>query len=215
MNGDLSVRVLFESDEILAVDKPAGVVSAAQAGQGGLPELVGRVYPGRLFPVHRLDKEVSGVILFAKTASAHRHLNGEFERRNVRKTYLAVCHGVIAKNRGVINAPIREFGSGRMGVDRERGKPASTEFKVVERRNGFTVVHAYPLTGRRHQIRVHLYSIGHPVVGDRKYGNGEVQKEFPRLMLRALSIEFTSPSGGRLTIEAPPPDWGSPGRSDR
>ena len=166
---------------------------------------------GRLFPVHRLDKDVSGVILFAKTAEAHRYLNGEFEKRRVRKTYLAVCHGVIEKNRGVINAPIREFGSGRMGVDRERGKPAATEFRVVDRRGRFSVVHAYPLTGRRHQIRVHLYSIGHPVVGDRKYGDPGLQKAFPRLILHALSIEFTPPSGGRLTIESPPPNWEWPG----
>ncbi|HZE21372.1 MAG TPA: RNA pseudouridine synthase, partial [Desulfobaccales bacterium] len=202
--------------EILAVDKPAGVVSVAQAGRGGLPGLLRGVYGGRLFPVHRLDKEVSGVIVFAKTAAVHRHLNREFEKRNVRKTYVAVCHGEIARNRGVITAPIREFGSGRMGVDRERGRPASTEFRVLEKRKGFTEVQAHPLTGRRHQIRVHLYSIGHPIVGDTKYGDREVQKAFPRLMLHALSIEMTLPSGARVTIDSPLPDcnWGRPTASD-
>jgi RluA family pseudouridine synthase len=197
--------ILFENGDLLAVDKPEGVVSIAEAGQGGLPELVKDAYPGKLFPVHRLDKEVSGVIVFAKTAEMHRFLNGAFDRREVRKTYLALVHGTIAQNRGVINRPIREFGSGRMGVDAKAGKPSATEFKVYERTKAATLVRAYPATGRRHQIRVHLYSIGHPIVGDRKYGDKKVQEKYPRLMLHAMAIEFALPSGERLAVESPPP----------
>jgi tRNA pseudouridine32 synthase/23S rRNA pseudouridine746 synthase len=109
-------------------------------------------------------------------------------------------------NRGVVNKPIREFGSGRMGVDEKRGKPSSTEFKVYERLKAYTLVRAYPLTGRRHQIRVHLYTLGHPIVGDLRYGDREAQEKFPRLMLHAMEIEFDLPSGERLKVEAPVPE---------
>jgi tRNA pseudouridine32 synthase/23S rRNA pseudouridine746 synthase len=200
------LRVLYETDDLIAVDKPAGVVSVATAGRGGLPELVKPHYAGRLFPVHRLDRGASGIMLFAKTAEAHRALNGLFERREVRKTYLAAVDGVPASNRGTINAPLREFGSGRMGVDAQRGKPASTEWKVAERLDGAALLRVTPATGRRHQIRVHLYSIGHPILGDLRYGDKARQARFPRLMLHALSLEFAAPSGETVTIEAPPPE---------
>ena len=200
-----AVRVLFENTDYLAADKPEGVVSIAEAGKGGLPELLKDVFPGRLFPVHRLDREASGVIIYAKSADAHRHLNGQFDRREVRKTYLALVQGAAGPARGLINAPIREFGSGRMGVDVRRGKPSSTEWKVAERLDGATLVRVHPATGRRHQIRVHLYHIGHPIVGDLKYGDQTLQGRYPRLMLHALAIEFALPSGERVTVEAPAP----------
>jgi len=198
-------RVLYETDDYLAVDKPEGVVSIAEAGRGGLPGLIKDVFPGRLFPVHRLDRDASGVIVFAKNADAHRRLNGEFDRREVRKTYLAVVDGAVAGNRGRINAPLREFGSGRMGVDPGRGKPSSTDWKVAERLDGATLLRVSPATGRRHQIRVHLYHAGHPILGDLRYGDRARQERFPRLMLHALSLEFALASGERVTVEAPPP----------
>lgn len=200
-----SIRVVFENADYLAADKPEGVVSVSEAGKGGLPELLKDVFPGKLYPVHRLDREASGVIVYAKNADAHRQLNGQFDRREVRKSYLAIALGAIEANRGSINAPIREFGSGRMGVDAKRGKPSSTEWKVAERLDGATLVRVHPATGRRHQIRVHLYHIGHPIAGDLKYGDRERQGRFPRLMLHALEIEFGLPSGERVTVEASVP----------
>jgi tRNA pseudouridine32 synthase / 23S rRNA pseudouridine746 synthase len=199
------IRVLFENDDYLAVDKPEGVVSIAEAGHGGLPELLKGHYAGRLLPVHRLDRGASGVIVFAKNRDAHRHLNGEFDRRAVVKTYLALVDGVPSTNRGQINAPLREFGSGRMGVDPRRGKPSTTEWKVAERLDGATLLRVQPATGRRHQIRVHLYHIGHPILGDPRYGDKARLGRVPRLMLHALSLEFALPSGERVTVEAPPP----------
>jgi RluA family pseudouridine synthase len=200
-----AVRVLFENADFLAADKPEGVVSVAEAGKGGLPELLKDVFPGKLYPVHRLDREASGVIVYAKNADAHRHLNGQFDRHEVRKSYLAVALGAIEANRGSIKAPIREFGSGRMGVDAKRGKPSSSEFKVAERLEGATLIRVHPATGRRHQIRVHLYHIGHPIAGDLRYGDRERQGHIPRLMLHALEIEFGLSSGERVTVEAPVP----------
>jgi RluA family pseudouridine synthase len=180
-------------------------LSVSQAGAGGLPELLRDHFPGKLFPVHRLDRGASGVIVFAKNAAAHRHLNGEFDRREVRKTYLALVDGVPSSNRGQINAPLREFGSGRMGVDPKRGKPSSTEWKVAERLDGATLLRVNPTTGRRHQIRVHLYHIGHPILGDLRYGDRARQEGCPRLMLHALEVGFALRSGERVTVEAPPP----------
>jgi len=103
---------------------------------------------------------------------------------------------------GRINAPIREFGSGRMGVDPRRGKPSTTEWKLAERLDGATLLRVHPATGRRHQIRVHLYHIGHPILGDLRYGDRARQEGFPRLMLHALEIEFAPPAGERVKIEA-------------
>ncbi len=200
-----AIRVLYENDDVLAVDKPEGVVSIAEAGKGGLPGLLKDIFAGQLIPVHRLDREASGVIVFAKNADAHRLLNGQFDRREVRKTYLALVHGVAAANRGSINAPLREFGSGRMGVDPRRGKASATQWKVAERLPAATLVRVQPATGRRHQIRVHLYHIGHPIVGDLKYGDRSLQERFPRLMLHSLEIEFSLSSGERLTVGAPIP----------
>jgi tRNA pseudouridine32 synthase/23S rRNA pseudouridine746 synthase len=199
------IRVLFEDGDVLAVDKPEGIVSVSEAGAGGLPELLQDLYPGKLYPVHRLDRGASGVIVFAKSADAHRHLNGQFDRREVRKAYLALVHGAVVASRGTINAPIREFGSGRMGVDPRRGKPSSTEWKVAERFPSATLLRVQPATGRRHQVRVHLYHIGHPIVGDLKYGDKALQERFSRLMLHALEIEFDLPAAGRVTVEAPIP----------
>jgi tRNA pseudouridine32 synthase / 23S rRNA pseudouridine746 synthase len=199
------VPVLFENDDYIAVDKPEGVVSVPEAGRGGLPELLKDRVAGKLLPVHRLDRGASGVIVLAKNRDAHRHLNGEFDRRAVTKTYLAVVDGVPASNRGRINAPLREFGSGRMGVDPKRGKPSSTDWKVAERLDGATLLRVQPATGRRHQIRVHLYHIGHPILGDPRYGDRARQARIPRLMLHALALEFALPSGERVTVEASPP----------
>ena len=199
------VPILFESDDYLAVDKPEGVVSVAAPGQAGLRELLAEAVPGRLFPVHRLDRAASGVVVLARSADAHRRLNGQFDRREVRKAYLAAVDGVPAVSRGSINAPLREFGSGRMGVDPRRGKPSSTAWKVAERFAAATLLRVEPATGRRHQIRVHLYHIGHPILGDLRYGDRARQERFPRLMLHALSVDFALPSGDRITIESPLP----------
>jgi RluA family pseudouridine synthase len=199
------VRVLYESDDYLAVDKPEGLVSVGAAGRDGLADRLAAGRPGKLFPVHRLDRGASGVIVFAKNAAAHRHLNGEFDRREVAKTYLACVDGAPAVSSGRINAPIREFGSGRMGVDPKRGKPSTTEWKIAERFDGAALLRVRPATGRRHQIRVHLYHIGHPILGDPLYGHRERQALFPRLMLHALEIGFALPSGERIAVEAPAP----------
>lgn len=203
-----AIPVLFEDDDVLAVDKPEGIatIPERQEGKDSLLALLSSVRPERLYVVHRLDKEASGVILFAKNADAHQHLNDQFATRLVRKTYLALVHGAFTAEKGVIKKPIRQFGSGRMAVDARRGKPCTTEFEIAERLGAHTLVRVFPLTGRRHQIRVHFYSIGHPVVGDPLYGDRTTRLGYPRLMLHAWKLEFKLPSGGDMVIEAPVPE---------
>jgi RluA family pseudouridine synthase len=196
--------VLFEDADVLAVNKPEGLASIPERDitQENLLSLLSAARHARLYVVHRLDKEVSGVMLFAKNAEAHKSLNDQFSHHSVRKSYLALLQGVVAQESGTIDAPLRQFGSGRMGVDSKRGKESVTTFHVLRRFNSHTLVEAHPVTGRRHQIRVHLYSLGHAIVGDPLYGERERQRQFPRLMLHARRIECRLPSGGLCAVEA-------------
>jgi RluA family pseudouridine synthase len=200
--------VLFEDADVLAVSKPEGLATIPErAGKtDSLLFLLQREGAAKLFVVHRLDKEASGAILFAKNAAAHRFLNGQFARREVAKTYAALSHGVIEEAAGAVDRPIRMYGSGRMGIDAARGKPSSTAYEVKRRFDAYTLLDVRPASGRRHQIRVHLYSIGHPVVGDTRYGDKDLQSRFPRLMLHASEIGFRLPSGENTSVSCPVPD---------
>jgi len=201
------VDILFEDADVLAVDKPEGlaVVPERDRARPCLLSMLAQQVPYKPYVVHRLDKEVSGVMLLAKNAAAHRTLNDQFSTHQVHKTYLALVHGRMESDHGAIDRPIREFGSGRMGIDAERGKPSITKYKVLECLAGYSLLEVHPITGRRHQIRVHLYSIGHPVVGDVHYGDKALQGLFGRLMLHALKVTFTTPSGQNQAVESPVP----------
>jgi tRNA pseudouridine32 synthase / 23S rRNA pseudouridine746 synthase len=204
----VTIPILYEDDDILAVSKPEGLAAIPERhGQGGsLFEVLCAQRGERLYIVHRIDKETSGLIVFARHAEAHRRLNRQFETRAVEKTYLALSHGVIAKDAGSVDAPLRQFGSGRVAVDPQRGKPSTTEFRIVERFGSHTLVEARPRTGRRHQIRVHLYHLGHPIAGDPLYGDEAARRAFSRMMLHAWRLELTLPAGRLLAIEAPIPE---------
>ena len=203
-----TINVLFENDDLIAVDKPEKLASIPERNQQkiSLLTILSNELQRKLLVVHRLDKQVSGVIIFAKNPETHRYLNSLFEHRHVRKTYLALVHGLIDETGGAIHAPLRRFGSGRMGADIERGKPCLTEFSVIERIPRYTLVRVDPLTGRKHQIRAHLFGIGHPVVGDTLYGNKSIQRSFPRLMLHALNIWFAFLDEHEVFIESRVPE---------
>jgi len=202
-----AISILFENDDIIAVNKPEGLASIPERAREKECVLsLLSVFPGKLYVVHRLDKEVSGIIVFAKNAAAHRNLNEQFSSRAIKKIYVALTHGVINKNSGIIKKPLRQFGSGRVGVDTQRGKLSATEFEVIKLLGDYTLISVCPVSGRRHQIRAHLYSIGHPIVGDLRYGNKTVQQRFARLMLHAQKITLRLPSGQTITIEAPIPE---------
>lgn len=205
----MQLPILYEDADLLAIHKPEGLAAIPERdpSRPSARRLLETARGERLWVVHRLDKEASGVLLFARNAKIHRYLNTLFERRQVTKRYRALVHGQVAPAQGQIQAPIRLYGSGRMGVDPERGKPSETRYRVLEHLGeAYTLLEALPLTGRRHQIRVHLYHIGHPIVGDWRYGDRSMQQRYPRLMLHALSLRFRHPAGQELEIVAPVPE---------
>ncbi len=193
------IRVLHESAELLLVNKPEGLATIPERdlGVASVQRLLEAERGERLWVVHRLDKEVSGALVFARSAAAHRELCQAFETRAVQKTYLALVHGLVKPDSDVIDMPIREFGSGRMGVD-PRGKPSRTTFRVLERGADCSLLEVQLHSGRRHQIRVHLYAIEHPLVGEGRYGTQP--RTDARLMLHAWKLGLPA-----LSAEAPPP----------
>jgi RluA family pseudouridine synthase len=156
----------------------------------------------KIFTVHRLDRDTSGVIIFAKNAFTHRLFSQQFERRETEKIYLAVVSGLMIGT-GCIDAPVYEFGSGRMGID-SRGKSSRTKYNVLKQFVDSSLLEVFPETGRRHQIRVHLYSVGHPILGDANYGNPRPVGNIARLMLHAHRLTLTLPGGSRKTFTGEP-----------
>ena len=147
VTGYQAIPVLFENDDIIAVDKPEKLASIPERNREkvSLLKILSETLERKLYTVHRLDKQVSGVILFAKTPEAHRQLNLMFEHRQVHKTYMALVHGEITGQRGVIDKPLRCFGSGRMGEDIERGQTVPDRIPVLERMPGYTLVQVNPV----------------------------------------------------------------------
>jgi len=217
--GSPAITLLHQDGDLVVADKPAGLATVAERdpSRDNLRARLEEQLGARLWTVHRLDKDVSGVVVLARTAEMHRRLSLAFERREARKTYLAVVRGVPATTDGSIESPLREFGSGRMGVDRERGRPSLTNWKLLRAvpaalpAPACALLEVHPVTGRRHQIRVHLHSIGHAVVGDPLYGEretpatGPAAAPAPRLMLHAqrlqiaeLALDVTAPLPGEF-----------------
>jgi 23S rRNA pseudouridine1911/1915/1917 synthase len=198
---------LFVDEELVAIDKPEGLLSVASEREHAQTALAlvraALARPGKrveLWPVHRLDRETSGVLLFARTRAACDAVQAAWGE--VRKTYLALVSGAPRPAEGVIELPLAE----RRDLDVRvvhgpEGKPARTRYRTREVRGGFALLEVELDTGRRHQIRVHLAALGHPVVGDERYGTRAA-----RLGLHAWKLALTHPSTGiRLELEAPPP----------
>lgn len=204
---DLAGRIVHLDAHLVVVDKPSGMpsVRGASAEEGSLHDLVSRHLGARTWIVHRLDRGTSGLICYALDREAHRELSALFESHAVRKRYRCVVLGHLDPRQGTINEPLRTFGSGRVAVDR-RGRPARTGYRVVERLPAADVVEAVPETGRRHQIRVHCYALGHPVLGDARYGAQRPVGGAPRLMLHAteLTLPGWAEGGADLGLRAAP-----------
>jgi 23S rRNA pseudouridine1911/1915/1917 synthase len=222
---DNDMEILYEDDNILAINKPAGVLMHAIPGKKDNQRTVAgwlvKTYPKadhvgdnpqqRPGIVHRLDKDTSGVVLLAKTQKGFLHLKTQFQERTITKQYKAIVSGEIKDEKGIITTPIgRKPGSTKRTVFSSKdAKEALTEFvnEKVFTNNGaeYSLLSVFPKTGRTHQIRVHLNSIHHPVVGDVLYGGKKNADIAPRLMLHAYSIICTNVQGEKITVTAPIP----------
>jgi len=219
------LHVYYEDDELAVIEKPAGVVVHPGSGTGGdtivhgllfhfqkLSKAGGETRPGI---VHRLDKWTSGLLVVAKDDWTHSRLSKAFQERKVQKTYIALVHGRLAKPQGEISFAIGRHVKirTRMSVDSSRGRVALSTYRVIEEFPGFSLIEVKIMTGRTHQIRVHLSAIGHPVAGDNVYGESqfrEFSKKYGplgRYFLHAAELQFTHPkSGAALKFSSPLPE---------
>lgn len=199
----IPLEIVFADSELLVVNKPAGMLVHPTVGvrngtllnalafhlnpENGVEDFV------RAGLVHRLDKQTSGLILIAKSARSHRILSDHFKRKLIEKRYFAVVQGVIKEDLGTIDAPVGRYSEERFWNIKADGKRAVTRFWVKERFADKTLLELEPVTGRTNQLRIHLAHIGHPILGDEKYGG----REFSRLCLHAYKLVFWHPNGGR------------------
>lgn len=209
------IRIIYEDDDILVVDKPSGLLTMGTGKEKSrtsyfiLTDYVRKGYcksRKRIFIVHRLDREASGILVFAKTIKAKQRLQKEWDKTE--KKYLAVVHGRLKKKKGTISTYLAENKAHVVysTPDTSKGKLSHTAYRALKETKAFSLLEIDLLTGRKHQIRVHLAEIGHPIAGDRKYG--KMKKENLRLALHAKSISFKHPSSGKqLTFETKFPDY--------
>jgi 23S rRNA pseudouridine1911/1915/1917 synthase len=169
-------EIVGDDDHCLVLNKPSGILVIPDRFRLELPNLFSILQEelGKIFVVHRIDKETSGIVVFAKTPEAHAALNAQFENREVEKAYFGIVLGVPSSQEGQIDMPLAEIPKkpGVMRVDLKSGKEAVTRYRVVERFQGYSFLELSPKTGRLHQIRVHLQAMGTPLVGDKLYGDG-------------------------------------------
>jgi len=217
-----SLPVIYEDDRMFAVDKPAGLsvhkINAQDPNETLADILVAErpylegVGEDSLRPgiVHRLDKETSGAMVVAKDQEAFMALKQQFQDRTVKKEYLALVYGVPKNDSGSIDLPLGKVGTRQTtqikGKRELKVREAHTDYEVEKRFTDYALLRVRPLTGRTHQIRVHLKAIGHPIVGDKLYASGKRLPEgLERMFLHAQRLELTSPTGVRLSLEAPLP----------
>lgn len=206
-SSDAVFSILAESEDLIAVDKPEGFPSIADR-TGSIRNLHAMLQARlgmELFIVHRLDRLTSGVIVFAKNRDSHRFLCAVFQSGLARKTYHAIVLGSPSGDSGLIDKPLRRFGSGRVWVDEGGGKPSLTNYRVLSRGEGFSSLEVHPSTGRQQQIRAHLAFIGHAVAGDPVYGDKAVQSGWSRLMLHSSSLEIREGEKTLLEFHSPLP----------
>lgn len=196
---DTPLDVLHADHELIVVNKPAGLLSVPGKGPHLADCLLARVeaaFPGALL-VHRLDRDTSGVMVFAATPHAQRHLGLQFEKRQVKKSYVARVAGRLEPKAGTVDLPLIVDWPNRprQMVCHETGKPAQTDWKVLKACDAESRVRLFPKTGRSHQLRVHMLSLGHPILGDPFYSNDF--EDWPRLMLHAEELRLRHPDGGK------------------
>lgn len=204
------MQILYHDSSVLAIIKPADLSVLPEGWDKDAPYLVKMLEEkyGKVWIIHRIDKITSGVVLFALTAEAHRSLNIQFEKHEVDKVYHALVNGIPKWEEKVTKFPLRvNVGhKHRTMVDDRNGVRSETRFRLLERYQESALVEASPMTGRTHQIRVHAYALGHPLLGDILYSAPET-KIIARPALHAFSLTFTHPeTGKRTTVQAGYPE---------
>lgn len=220
---DFGKQFIFENEAFIALNKPAGMLSIPDRIQSepSLKDILIEKY-GSIFTIHRLDKETSGIILFAKDESTHKLFSKQFEERVVEKFYVGLVHGSLSKKTGSIDAPIMEnpVFKGQMVINK-KGKPSLTDYAVMEDFGKYSLVKFQLHSGRTHQIRVHCKNIGHPLVCDPIYGDGKpvllssIKKKYKpgkhdeeerpmlnRIALHSFQLKFTDANGNAFDLEA-------------
>ncbi len=203
------LEILHDDHEILIVNKPTGLLSVPGKGEHLADCLITRVqdvFPQALL-VHRLDRDTSGVMVFALTPHAQRHLGLQFEKRQTKKTYVARVAGRLEPKTGTVDLPLIVDWPNRplQKVCHETGKPAVTDWRVLKASDTESRVRMFPKTGRSHQLRVHMLALGHPILGDPFYATGAAL-DHPRLMLHSEELRLRHPDGGegvRFRAKAP------------
>jgi tRNA pseudouridine32 synthase/23S rRNA pseudouridine746 synthase len=201
--------ILHEDAHVIVVDKPAGLLSVPGRGEHLADCLISRVqvaFPDALL-VHRLDRDTSGVMIFALTGFAQREISKQFEERRTKKTYVARVHGRMTEKTGTVDLPLIVDWPNRplQKVCHDTGKSAQTDWRVLKVSNEETRVRLSPKTGRSHQLRVHMLALGHPILGDPFYASGSAL-DHPRLMLHSQELRINHPETGQgIKFRAPPP----------
>jgi 23S rRNA pseudouridine1911/1915/1917 synthase len=218
--------IVYENDHFIAVSKPSGLLSIPDRfGKDPSLKTILLDRLGKIFTVHRLDKDTSGLIVFAKDEVTHKYLSQAFEGREVEKYYLGLVNGTLMNREGTIDVPIMEHpGKTTLMMANKKGRPSVTDFKVVEEFGLYSLVQFRIHTGRTHQIRVHSKYIGNPIVCDELYGDGQpvllstIKRKFKlskneleerpllnRLALHSFQLKFTDAEGNKHELEAEPP----------
>ncbi|GGE90583.1 bifunctional tRNA pseudouridine(32) synthase/23S rRNA pseudouridine(746) synthase RluA [Pseudoalteromonas gelatinilytica] len=203
------LSIVYQDDDLLIVNKPSGLLTVPGKDPKHADCLIARV--NRVFPtakiVHRLDMATSGIICLAMHKEAHRNLSIQFQDRKTAKRYIARVFGKLEQQTGSVDLPLICDWPNRpkQMVDHDNGKPSLTHFKVLEREQNATRVELTPITGRSHQLRVHMLSLGHPILGDKLYAHAEAFAMAPRLQLHAEMLTLAHPASGEtLIFEAAP-----------
>lgn len=191
--------IIHADHELIVVNKPSGLLSVPGKGAHLADCLIARVqeaFPTALL-VHRLDRDTSGVMIFAATPHAQRHLGLQFEKRQTKKAYIARLRGRLEPKEGTVDLPLIVDWPNRplQMVCHETGKPAQTDWKVLRATDAESRVRLFPKTGRSHQLRVHMLALGHPILGDPFYSDNPAA--YPRLMLHAEDLRLRHPDGGK------------------
>ncbi|WP_209504950.1 MULTISPECIES: RluA family pseudouridine synthase [unclassified Ruegeria] len=205
-----ALDVLHEDAQLIVVNKPPGLLSVPGRGDHLADCLLTRVQAAfpQVLLVHRLDRDTSGVMVFAQTPHAQRHLSMQFEKRQTRKTYIARVWGRMEPKTGTVDLPLIVDWPNRprQMVCHDTGKPAVTDWRVVKHEGETSRLRLFPKTGRSHQLRVHMQALGHPILGDPFYATGAA-REFPRLMLHSEELRLKHPEGGHSMKFRAQPDF--------